>query len=391
MLVCCGALMKSLVSIFQNRRVFSSFIFACVTCSLMALNYSPSAGAQSVLKTDAAPLLTLDSKSMLAPESTAMTEDQVIAAAIKSSRQLRALSTHAEIATYRLKSSGMIENPELRISDVSTRYYTDEFDELRVGLRFRLPKLGELSERKQQARVDLGQVKVDEIRYRQEMIAQVRKDLADVLLADQLVELAQKKSAKADERLHIIEQLVDQGERSIINMTKAKIWCAESKNDLARARQNQKLARQALAKQTGIDATALFIHNELPQLTKDLDALINVALDLRPELEFVGHQIELARQQKQFETLKLIPWFNFVEISYHSEKPGDEDWGEFITGINLPLFDWNLGNIKATQLAVKNQEAESAAAKELIEQEVRAAHLVFQDLWLDWTTFRASA
>jgi outer membrane protein TolC len=251
--------------------------------------------------------------------------------------------------------------------------------------------LGELGEQKQQSRVDLWQIQVDEIRFRQEMIAAVRKALADVLLADVLADLGQKKAAKADERLRIIEQLVDQGERSIINLSKAKIWRAETQNELVRARQNQRLTRQELSQQTGIDQTALIIQDELPQLNVDLDALINLALELRPELELVSRQIELARQQKQFETLKLIPWFNFVEVSYHSEQPGDEDWGEFTTGINLPLFDWNLGNIRATQLAVKSHEVESEAAKELIVQEVHSAFLVHQDLWLDYTTFRATA
>ncbi|MCI0493777.1 TolC family protein, partial [candidate division KSB1 bacterium] len=250
----------------------------------------------------------------------ALTEQQVIELALKYSRKLQSLGTNVAIANYRLNSSGWIANPELRISDVSTRYYTEEFDELRVGLRFRLPRLGELGEEKQQARVDLWDRKVEEIRYRQEFIARVRKDYANVLMYDQLAELAQKRVAKADERIRIIEQLVKLGSRSVVYFTKAKMWNAESKNDLSRALQNQGLARRKLAKRTSIAENAPLILEELPEVTQDLDELIKLAFEKRPEIQLVQQRIELANKQQKFEYLKLVPWFNFIELSYHAEK-----------------------------------------------------------------------
>ncbi len=321
----------------------------------------------------------------------ALTEQQVIELALKFSRKLHSLGTNVAIANYRLNSSGWIENPELRISEVSTRYYTDEFDELRAGLRFRFPRLGELGEEKQQARVDLWDRKVEEIRYRQEFIAEVRKDYANVLMYDQLAELAQKRVAKADERIRIIEQLVELGSRSIVYFTKAKMWHAESRNDLARALQNQRLARRKLAKRTSIAEDAPLVLEELPEVTQDLDSLIKLAVENRPEIELVQQRIELAHKQKRFEDFKLIPWFNFIELSYHAEKERYEDWGEFMAGITLPLFNWNIGNIKATNLAVKKKEDESDAIRESIAEEVRSAYIVYQDLLLDWKTFKISA
>lgn len=320
-----------------------------------------------------------------------LTEQQVIELALKYSRKLKSLGTNVAIANYRLKSSGWIENPELRISDVSTRYYTDEFDELRAGLRFRFPRLGELGEEKQQARVNLWDRRVEEIRYRQKFIAEVRKDYANVLMYDKLAEVAQKRVAKADERIRIIEQLVELGSRSIVYFTKAKMWHAESKNDLARALQNQGLARRKLAKRTSIAENAPLVMEELPEVTQDQDELIKLAIEKRPESELVQQRIELANRQKKFEYLKLIPWFNFIELSYHAEKERYEDWGEFRAGITVPIFNWNLGNIKATNLAVKKKEDESDAIRESIEEEVRSAYTIYKDLLLDWKTFKSSA
>ncbi len=322
---------------------------------------------------------------------TVLTEQQVIELALKCSRKLQSLGTNVAIADYRLKSSGWLRNPELRISEVSTRYYTEEFDELEVGLRFRLPRLGELGEEKQEARVDLWDRKVEEARYRQEFIARVRKDYADVLMYDQLAEIAKNRVAKADERIVIIEKLVQLGRRTIVYYTKAKMWHAESKNDLALALQNQGLARRKLAKRTRMPEDTPLAPQELPEVTQELDDLIKLAYENRPEIGLVQQRIELAYKQQKFEYLKLIPWFNFIDLSYHVEKQRREDWGEFRAGINLPLFDWNIGNIKATNLAVKKKEDESEAIRESIAEEVRAAYIKYKDLLLDWKTFNASA
>ncbi|HEX9974076.1 MAG TPA: TolC family protein, partial [bacterium] len=219
----------------------------------------------------------------------------------------------------------------------------------------------------------------------------VRKDYTNVLMFDQLAELAQKRAAKADERIRIIEQLVELGNRSVVYFTKAKMWHAESKNDLARAIQNQGLARRKLAKRTSIAESAPLILEELPEVTQDLDELIKLAFENRPEIELVQQRIELANKQQKFEYLKLIPWLNFVDVSYHVEKDRYRDWGEFMAGINLPIFNWNLGNIKATHLAVKKKADESEAIKESIEEEVRSAYIIYKDLLLDWKNFKSSA
>jgi outer membrane protein TolC len=324
-------------------------------------------------------------------DGTALTEQQVIELALKYSRKLQSLSTNVDIADYRLDSSGWIRNPELRLSDQSTSHYTEEYDEVRVGLRWRLPKLGAMGEDKQQARVRLWERKVDEIRYRQQFIARVGKDYSNVLLYDQLAELAQKRVAKENERIRIVEQLVKLGSRSVVYFIKAKMWHAESENDLARALQDQGLARRKLAQRTSIAENTSLILENLPEVTQDLDELIKLAFKNRPEIQLVQQRIELANRQQKLEYLKLIPWFNFVDFSYRVDKIRHRESREFLTGISLPLFNWNLGNIKATNLATKKKEDESEAAKESIEDEVRSAYITYKDLLLDWKNFKSSA
>ncbi|MBN2011620.1 TolC family protein [candidate division KSB1 bacterium] len=325
-------------------------------------------------------------------DNTALTEAQVVQLMLPYRRKLQSLETSLEIEKYRYQSSGWIRNPELRISDISNRYPNNDYSELEIGLRIRIPDLGELSAEKQKARVDLWEKRVEAVRERQQLIARVRQNFADVILYDQLAELARQRVTKERERLNVIERMVEIGSRSIVYFTKAKMWNAESKNDYDRAVQKQSFARRTLARRSGIAEDTPLATSDLPEVTQDVDVLINLAYKNRPEIQLVDQRIELTNRQKRYEIMQLFPWPNYVEISHHEEmKKTDTDWRELKLGIQLPLFNWNSGNIKATSLAVKKKEDESVAIRESIEDEVRTAYDTYKDLLLDWKNFKVSA
>jgi outer membrane protein TolC len=320
-----------------------------------------------------------------------LSQEDAISLALKTSRELQSLNTNVQIASYRLNSNGWIDNPELRISDVSTRYYTEQFDELRLGLRWRFPKIGELAEEKQQARVRLWTRKVRALRYRQQLIAKVRRNYADVIMCDELVNLAEKRVTLETERISLIDKMVSLGRRTVVYQTKAKMWNAESKNNLARSVQRKRLERLKLARKTGVSENAKLSVTDLPEVKLELEQLTQIAFQNRPELELVQQREELANKQFSLEYKKLIPWLTFIDLSYHVEDKRGEDWGEMRLGIKLPLFNWNRGNIKATSLAVKRKADESDAKHEEIEDEVRAAYTVYRDYLLDWKNFSQDA
>ncbi|MBN1154568.1 TolC family protein [candidate division KSB1 bacterium] len=318
-------------------------------------------------------------------------EQQVIDSALENNIKLHALQTNSIIAEHRVESSGFFENPELRVSDVSTRYYTHDFDELRVGLRFPVPQLGQLGEEVQQARVELWERKVDQIRYRHEFIAMIRKSFAEVIMYDRLAELNQKRAAKADERIRVIEQLADIGERSVVYLMKEKIWQSESRSDYARAVQYQELARKELMAWSSMPDNAQLVVEDLPTVNQDVDELVAIGIENRPEMKLVEQYIQLARNQKKYEYLKLIPWFSFIDLSYHWEEKRVYDWAEFRAGINLPILNWNQGNIKAARLAVARQHDQYAAVRHAIEEEIRIAYIAYKDMLLDYKNFKLSS
>ena len=328
-----------------------------------------------------------------------LSEQDAINSALQTSNKLKFLNTNIEIANYRYKSVKWIMNPELRIgeetedglkkiNDPSDLPYN--FNEIKAGLRFRFPELGEIREEKQQALVKLTERRIEEIQYRHRIVARTRKNYAKVLMYDNLVNLAAQRVAKEDERIKIIEQMVDLGNRSVVYYSKAKMWHAESQNNYSRTVQNQVLARRLLSKRTGAPENSLLLVYELPEVTQDLDTLISLAFQHRPEITLVQHRIELAIRQENMEKLKLVPWVNFAEYSYHKQSDGDA-WKEFSAGISIPLLYWNLDNIKATKLAVKQNQGKYNAIQESIAEEVRSTYIIYKDLYLEWQNFKNHA
>lgn len=320
-----------------------------------------------------------------------LTEKEALQAALKNSRNLESFNTAVQIAQYRLNSSGWIRNPEFRVRDVSTKYYTEGFDEIQYGLRWRFPSLGELGERKQDARVRLSERQVQAIRYQNQVIVRVRKSWANVLFYDQLTNLEHERLSLENQRISVIEKMVEIGERTIVYFTKAKMWFSQSQNDYIRTLQKQRLERRQLSKRSGIPEDIQLAPQNIAEVKVDLDTLISIALKNRPEINFVEQRIILAEKQEKLELYKLFPWPSFVEVSYHREKKRLNDWGELMFGINLPIFNLNLGNIKATDLGVKRKQDELDAIREEIEYEVRDAYNIYMDLLLDWKNYNREA
>ncbi len=320
-----------------------------------------------------------------------LSEQEVIDKALEYNRKLKSYITNEEIAEYKHQRSNFLNNPELRFRDISSRYYSTGFDQLEVGLRWSLPELGELGEKRQRAAVNHWERKVRKDRYRQRLTARIRRDYATVLMWDRQAELADQRMKKEIERIKIIEKLVEVGDRSIVYYTKAKMWQAEARNNYSRAKQKQNLVRKELSNESGIPENAVLIETLLPEITQSIDELIRLAYKNRPEIGLVQQRIKLTMKENYNEKLKRLPWVTYTELTYHREKFPQEDWGEIKFGISLPLLNWNSGNIKATNLAVKKKEYELEAMEESIKEEVQWAYTVYKDLLLDWKNFHSYA
>lgn len=317
-------------------------------------------------------------------------EKKAVEMALDNSRELAALNINVQIANHRLDSAGWVDNPEFRLRDISTKYISDEFDEIQMGLRWSPPRLGELSEDKQEARVRIAERKVLALRLRQDLIRRVRRVYATLVMLEELAELAENRVEFETERLGKVEKMVELGQRSVVYFTKAKMWHKESENERTGIVQRRNATRRKLKKYTGASYDFKVESRELERAPLNLEMLLSVGFEKRPEIDLAAKTKQLAVVQYRMERLRPLPWFNFVELSYHLEEK-KEDWGELMVGIDLPLFNWNLGNINATELAVEKKESEGEAVRERIEIEVTESFNVYREYLFDWESTREDA
>jgi outer membrane protein TolC len=306
--------------------------------------------------------------------------------ALERNQKLKALHTNVAIADLKARAA-QFPNPELRIRDLSARNYYKDFDELKIGVRFRLPELGESRLERQDAKVKLSEEQYEAWQYRQELIRTVRLEFLEVYYYDQLCELAEKRVELENQRLATIENMVNIGQRSIVYYTKARLRHADSQQALFLAIQNQLTARQKLARRANLEVDQAILEPSYPEIKASVEELVALAFKQRPELQLVEQRLQLSNIINRYEKWRTVPWFNFIELNYHVEANQQADWGELAMGIEFPLFDWNRANKKAARLALSKMDFQLAAMKEQIETQVRKAYQKYANLLIDYQEF----
>jgi outer membrane protein TolC len=317
----------------------------------------------------------------------ALTTEEAVALALSSSRQLQSLDTKVEIQQYRL-SGGWIDNPELRVRNLSTRGVDEEFDELEIGIRWRPPALGEAAEQRQEGQVLLWEQKVEAHRARDWVASRVRRACADVIMYRELLGIASDRVDNESRRITQIKSMVDLGRRSIVYYTKAKMMVSDARNEHTRRLQALRKEERRLQRLTGVASAIDVIFEPLPQVKVPRETLLSIAYAHRPEVQLVEARQQLAIKRHDRERRRRWPQLSFVEVSRHHEQ-GAGDRNEITFGVEIPLFDRNGGRAKATQLGIARKEAQSLAIRERIEDEVHDTFAAYDEARLAWQLAQA--
>ncbi len=312
-----------------------------------------------------------------------LTLAQAMEKAKASSRQLDSLRTRLEIARSRLDGVTWVQNPELRVRDISSEYITDRFDDIEVGLRWRLRDLGETEVERQRRRVRVSAVEVEAARAEQRLVARVRRAYARLVFSEALFELRSERLKTETARLGLVDELVKLGRRSVVYQAKARLWLGEARSDLMRIKQGRNEARRALARLIGVDEAVSVSSEPLAFVKLSEEELAAIAAARRPEARHMRTRIDLAQARYERERLRNVPWPTFVEARYHHDT-NNQDRVELLFGLGLPIFDWNREDTKAFALAVDRKEARSAALGEQLDEELSEAHAVYREALLDW-------
>ena len=317
-----------------------------------------------------------------------LTMEQAVCLAIGNSRQLRSLNTRVAMRAQRCQSPDWLDNPELRVRNLSTRSSDRGFDELEVGIRWRPPALGQRAAERQQGQVLLWERKVEAQRARDWLASRVRRACADVLMCRELVRIAAARVGIEVERIAQIETMVDMGRRTIVYSIKSGMVVNEARNEHVRSLHRLNEEERRLRRLTGAEAPLAVAVTPLPRIGQEQEQLLALASANRPEVPLAQEQKRLAVQVHNRERLSLVPWLSFVEVSHHRER-GASDWREFMLGVDIPVLGRNNGAIRAARLGVARKETQSLAIRERIQDEVYEAFANYNEARLAWQLAKA--
>jgi len=319
-----------------------------------------------------------------------LSEDDAVRLALANNCELAVLA--GEIRERELLAdfaAGDINNPELRVQDLSSTYFSEEENrQLQVGLRWQPPALGELGLEAQEETVALSERTVQFRNRRVELAAEVRLTFAETIMRKAALEIAVRQSDLEGKRLEVIENLVSLGERRLLEQIKARKRLRTTQSEAAKIRQLYLNNRTKLTALTGSEAAPADLPDNPPLLELDLDCLRETARKHRPESALTAQQAELAVRRRRVERGKLAPWISFVEVDQHFESD-DEDWQELRLGLQLPLFNWNSGKRQAAALAVAQTDQDAAAVAEAIDGELAAAVADYRLAVAEWRSMQS--
>lgn len=319
-------------------------------------------------------------------------EDDAVKKALENNERVKLLGQDVDIASSALESAGKIDNPELRVSDLTTRDMDEgRLREIEVGLRWQSPKLGELSAEKDAAKAEVGLARVEQELYKQKLCREVRKIYVEIAALQKLMEIYDKKIELNSSKVSVIESQLALGERTSLELTEARLDLFDAQDERDRIVQELNAQKALLESFIGAPIEIQAFEIEEKPLNETVEQFISVAYKNRLEFDEVFYQHQRAQADYYLEKAEVIPWFSFIELTYHGEDdPNDppEHWGELRFGFDLPIFNLNNGNIRAKKQKIERAKSKLELTKGAVEKQVSDAYVAYKDLLAEMDAYK---
>lgn len=304
-----------------------------------------------------------------------LTETDAVAAALEASQELSRLQERV-----RARQAGSdyarfdVRNPEIRIQDLSTKYSNpDANHRFQLGMRWRIPRYGEVDENVAQARWEYEEARVDAFSYRMKLVLEVRRACHDVSALKDELALAERREKVEARRFDVVSRMLELGSVPFIRKMKSQTALLRARRDVAAKRNALSAARARLASLVGNEHPVDVTMPRIPEAGLDLSQALRTAEAVRPEIGYEDSRLQMVRMERRAERLKMIPSFSFIEAVYHYERL-DPDWGELMLGIEIPIFNWSRGGLRRAEIAAERHETSVKAGSEEIRKEIGQAY-----------------
>jgi outer membrane protein TolC len=222
---------------------------------------------------------------------------------------------------------------------------------------------------------------------RQEVALSVTEAFYGVLLTRELIHVSQKAQEQAERRRQTAQDRFDAGVATKLDVLQAQVGLANMNTQIIRARNANKLAQEGFALALGMDPrTPVELDGslELESVAEmDVNALLQKAMQMRPDLKALREQEEAARRLVTVAKAGNLP--NVALTGTYTwndteKQDGQTTWSIGV-GVSIPIFD-------GFATRAKTRQARSSVAQVLLGQEalsngivlqVRQAYLAYQE------------
>ena len=208
------------------------------------------------------------------------------------------------------------------------------------------------------------------------VVRDIRVAYADLILAQQRLELALDFAKLRNELLRIAEARLEAGAIAELDVTAMRLDALFSEEEVARTTRDVDLAREKLRFLIGVESTDIEVEPtgpaEVPSTEFDVDALVGEAVASRPDLRAVRMAVAAARERQR---LAHYDYLNFSGILPDINGKGQNGF-EAGPGLRimLPIFHQNQGAIARAQGEVQRLKRQYARLRDTASLEVRQAN-----------------
>jgi outer membrane protein, heavy metal efflux system len=300
-----------------------------------------------------------------------LTADELVTVGLYLNPDLRAFRRERGIAEGELVSARLIANPEISVSTLANLPDSGSgLGSVAASLLAAIPRPGERSARIGSAQARIGSAKSQIAAQEWKLASEIRKAYFTVFAAEEQLRLADA-SLKLQQRIKAYyEQKLQLGDASRLDLNLVNIETNQALSEQQKSTARVSQARLGLKRWLGVPPTySVKLRTTSDVLAYkpfnlDLSSFEAMALDHNSELTALKHEYEQAEQELRLAYLQRIPWFRlgpgFERES--SEREGTTSRLGLAFGLDLPLFNWNKGEI-AVREATRDKVRDEFTAK----------------------------
>lgn len=307
----------------------------------------------------------------------ALTADQAYALALANNPELAVAEAEAEVVAAQVGVAKQIENPTVRFTNFRVDDTAGGKTGFNLGLRAPIPRPGSVQARVKQARLAADSVASETEAARRLLRAEIDRRFARLaLLRADLDELGRAATLGDTRRAQLKDRLERQAATQV-DLALADVDHAETLEEASRLRDELASTEAELTRLIGpgpprrfrVDADSLGARDR----PLDMHSLTEQALAARPELRSAQSRVSAAEAGVYLARGEVYPWLSWAQVNYYFGATSTPAAFGFGLALDVPLFSWNRGEIKAARALVRQRQAEERASVALVASEVREA------------------